>query len=146
MRIESTGNIFDANADAVCVTTNGIVCSTDAVMGAGIAKEADMRYNLKAALGQKLKSHGNHVYDMGLFGNKHIVTFPTKHHWRAESDITLIKQSCHELVALADSNNWKKILLPPVGCGCGGLSFEKDVKPVIGAILDDRFTIGFFTK
>lgn len=143
MRIESRGNIFDEMADAVCVTTNGVVCSTGAVMGAGIAKEADMRYNLKAALGQKLKMHGNHVYDMGSFDSKHIVTFPTKHNWRYKSDIALIKQSCYELVSLANGNNWKEVLLPPVGCGCGGLDFEKDIKPVIGSILDDRFVICF---
>lgn len=141
MKTEVKGNIFDEKADAVCVTTNGIVCRTGAVMGAGIAKEANMRYNLSASLGKKLKETGNHVYDMGVFDNKHVITFPTKNDWRDPSDIALIKQSCIELITLADANNWKEILLPPVGCGCGGLNFEKDVKPVIGAILDDRFTI-----
>lgn len=144
MRIESRGNIFGEKADAVCVTTNGVVCSTGAVMGAGIAKEADMRYNLKTALGEKLKLYGNHVYDMGVFDGKHVVTFPTKNHWRYKSEISLIDQSCRELVSLANANNWKEILLPPIGCGCGGLDFEKDVKPVISPILDDRFVICFF--
>lgn len=143
MRVETRGNIFDEKADAVCVTTNGVVCSTGAVMGKGIAKEADMRYNLKTALAEKLRAHGNHVYDMGLFENKHIVTFPTKNHWRDNSEIMLIIQSCHELIKLADDNNWKEILLPPVGCGCGGLNFEGQVKPVIDSILDDRFVICF---
>lgn len=143
MRIEKRGNIFDASANAVCVTTNGIVCRTGAVMGAGIAKEANMRYHLSGILAENLKKSGNHVYDLGVYDNKHVLSFPTKNHWRDGSDIELIKQSCRELVALADKNKWTEVLLPPVGCGCGGLNFNKDVKPVIEQILDDRFVICF---
>ncbi len=143
MRIETRGNIFDEKADAVCVTTNGVVCSTGAVMGKGIAKEADDRYHLKAALGKQLQLYGNHVFDMGVYDGKHVVTFPTKNHWHYGSEIHLIEQSCRELVTLTNNNDWKEVLLTPVGCGCGGLDFEKDVKPVISSILDERFVICF---
>ena len=143
MRIENRGNIFDECANAVCVTTNGIVCQTGAVMGAGIAKEANMRYHLSNKLGQMLDKNGNHVYDLGVYDNKHLVSSPTKNHWHDPSDIKLIKQSCRELVALADANNWTEVLLPPVGCGCGGLDFNNQVKPVIETLLDDRFVICF---
>lgn len=143
MRIEKRGNIFDASADAVCVTTNGVICRTGAVMGAGIAKEANMRYHLSNSLAAKLKAGGNHVYDLGIYDNKHILSFPTKNHWRDASDIDLIKKSCKELVDLANTNNWSEVLLPPVGCGCGGLDFNTQVKPVLEAIFDDRFVICF---
>lgn len=134
-------DIFNVKGDAICVTTNGITRKDGtAVMGAGIAKTANMRYNLDTELGNKLRTTGNHVYDMGIFNQHHIVTFPTKHHWRDLSDLELIKQSCLELVALADSNNWKEIYLPPVGCGCGGLDWD-DVEYAISPILDDRFII-----
>lgn len=143
MRIEKRNNIFDECADAVCVTTNGIVCRTGAVMGAGIAKEANTRYRLSYKLGQMLNKSGNHTYDLGIYDNKHVVSFPTKNHWRDSSDIRLIEQSCRELVTLTNKNNWTEVLLPPVGCGCGGLDFNKQVKPVIESILDDRFVICF---
>ena len=143
MRIKKRGNIFDASTDAVCVTTNGVICRTGAVMGAGIAKEANARYHLSGILAEKLRMSGNHVYDLGVYDNKHILSFPTKNHWRDPSDIELIEQSCLELVALANANNWTEVLLPPVGCGCGGLNFQTQVAPVLEEILDDRFVICF---
>ena len=148
MKTMFTSDIFNETADAICITTNGIINRFgNAVMGAGIAKQAKMRcLGIDNALGKKLASTGNHVYDMGVYsnnGNKHIVTFPTKNHWKDNSDIELIKQSCHELVALADTNNWTTVMLPPVGCGLGGLDFNTQVKPVISELLDDRFVICF---
>lgn len=60
-----TKNIFDEQGDAVCVTTNGIVkANGEAVMGAGIAKEAN-RYNLARELGTRLRAGGNHCYMIG---------------------------------------------------------------------------------
>ena len=147
MRIADTIDIFKETADAVCVTTNGIVKRDgSAVMGAGIARLADAKYKLASKLGAMLKKSGNHCSDMGLYDNKHIVTFPTKKHWKDMSSLTLIKQSCHELVAMADKNNWNNVLLPAIGCGLGQLDFETQVKPVIETILDDRFTICFLTN
>lgn len=59
MQVLSTDqNIFDlpdAPHTAVCVTTNGIVKRNgQAVMGKGIAKEADMRFHVSDLLGKKL--------------------------------------------------------------------------------------------
>ena len=60
-------NIFDLGDDAICVTTNGMIKNDGlAVMGAGIAKEADNRYKLARTFGQKLRETGNHVFDMGV--------------------------------------------------------------------------------
>lgn len=137
--INGTQNIFDLDCDAVCVTTNGMTRRDGtAVMGAGIAKEADIRYKLAVSLGQKLAETGNHCYDMGVHDGRHVITFPTKNDWRDDSDLELIKQSCKELVELADSLELTNVLLPPVGCGCGRLSHET-VFPVVAELLDDRF-------
>lgn len=60
-------NIFDLGGDAICVTTNGMIKNDGlAVMGAGIAKEADNKYKIARTLGQKLRETGNHVFDMGV--------------------------------------------------------------------------------
>lgn len=138
--------IIPPSADAVCVTTNGMTKNNgDAVMGAGIARSFAEKYpSLPKTLGEKLRTEGNHVHDIATITNayreQHIVSFPTKHHWKNDSDIALIKQSAEELKALADKNNWTCIYLPRPGFGCGRLSWLY-VKPVIANILDDRFIV-----
>lgn len=135
-----TKNIFDEQGDAVCVTTNGIVKKNgEAVMGAGIAKEANIRYNVARELGNKLHKSGNHCYIIGK-ADKAIVSFPTKNNWADDSSIELIEQSCHEIKQLADQNNWTRILLPMVGCGCGHLN-SNTVRSLMSTILDDRFIL-----
>ena len=141
MLIRNVKNIFDETGDAVCVTTNGVVkANGKAVMGAGIAKEANMRYHIAAQLGHKLRTSGNHCYDLGSYDGKNLVSFPTKYDWRNDSDIELIKQSCKELVQLVDRNGWNTVLLPPVGCGCGKLDFNI-IKTMLEQLLDDRFVL-----
>lgn len=146
-------NIFDiADNDfntAVCVTTNGKVKTNGyAVMGRGIALEADRRFHLAERLGKLLSRYGNVPFDMGSMTHHggeahryHIITFPTKHHWKDPSDIKLIERSAKKLVEICDKNNITKCYLPPVGCGLGGLDFNRDVAPVLSKILDNRFII-----
>lgn len=134
------------NENIVCVTTNGIIKKDgNAVMGAGIAKTADMRFQLAAKLANHLKSNGNVVADLGVYQYEnsqfHIISFPTKNHWRDSSIPELIRQSAMQLVALANKNNFKHIFMTPPGCGCGGLNYKTDVKPLLEPILDDRFII-----
>jgi hypothetical protein len=76
-----------------------------------------------------------------------IISFPTKHHWRENSNIYLIKKSAEELEALIryriQIKLWDEnvtILLPRPGCGNGGLNWSY-VKPVIAPILSDNVTI-----
>lgn len=155
MRILNTNrNIFDlpANNSAVCVTTNGIIKQNGyAVMGKGIALEADRRYGLSKKLGKELQLHGNHVHFLGDFNNGpnrnvRILSFPTKNDWRNNSDLTLIRRSAYELIAACIEHGIKQCYLPPAGCGCGGLDFETQVKPVLMPILDENITgIDFIT-
>lgn len=143
-------NIFEAasgDTEAICITTNG-VCKVngDAVMGKGIAKTADEIFHLSKTLGYLLRTQGSRVYHMGKYSVKgcepyNVFTFPTKHHWHDNSDIELIKQSAKELVVLCDIYEITKCYLPPVGCGCGGLLYDLDVRPIISELLDDRFIV-----
>ncbi|MCK5615962.1 ADP-ribose-binding protein [Candidatus Pacearchaeota archaeon] len=138
---EINGDIFKLAAEAICVTTNGMIKKNqEAVMGAGIALTAKNKYpNLPLSLAIKLRIGGNHVFHIPQDG-VNIITFPTKNHWRDDSSITLIVQSCKELVALADDKGWENILLPRPGCSNGKLEWEK-VKLIIEPLLDDRFTV-----
>lgn len=144
MQIIYGKNIFTMpqnQMEAITITTNGMTKKDGtAVMGAGIAKTASLRYPFLAKnLGRNLCKTGNHVYDMGLFDNFHIITFPTKNHWKNPSDIHLIEQSCQELVTIANQLSLNKIYCVPFGCGCGNLDWHTQVKPICDKYLDDRF-------
>lgn len=149
----TNSNIFDLpeNAShAVCVTTNGIVkANGKAVMGAGIAKEADDRFSLAGLLGEYLRKYGNRAFHMGAKTNAKtgnqlsIITFPTKYDWREDSSLGLIQQSAENLIRICGNRNISKIYLPPVGCGKGRLDWESQVCPLLEPMLDDRFTVVF---
>jgi hypothetical protein len=114
-------------------------------MGRGIALQARERYpRIDYTLGKLVAACGNHVYVLQEEG---IVSFPTKWDWCKQSDIELIKRSALELsyllrCALGPEDT---VLLPPPGCGNGGLTWE-NVKPVIAPLLDDHYIVVHYTK
>lgn len=138
--------------EAICVTTNGIVkADGHAVMGAGVALQANKYFNLSEKLGRYIQQYGNRAFNLGMYRRDflseprpvyfHIFTLPTKHHWKEDSDITLICKSCEQLVEMCDKFGITKCYLTPPGCGCGNLNYERLVKPWISMILDDRFIV-----
>lgn len=149
--LQQTGNMWTLDADARCITTNGVTRPSDgaAVMGKGCAREARNRYpGVDVYLGLKISEAGNHVHHlmqapktpMGS-GMWVLLSFPTKDHWRDKSDLALIRRSCDELMAIADTEpTWQTILLPRPGCGAGGLSWPA-VEAVIAPLLDDRVVV-----
>jgi len=153
--------------DALVITTNGYVTKAGkAVTGRGCAKQAAAEYpTLSLWLGDMLKNEGNHVHHCPLICGGSIVTFPVKmtketcavdksnvvQHmkgkffagqkvpgWACKARLGLIEQSAKELKAMADEKGWTDVLMPRAGCGAGELSWT-EVKPVLEAILDDRF-------
>lgn len=137
----------NSDENIVCVTTNGIIKHDGtAVMGAGIAKTANIRFNVAKKLADNLRN-GNNVYDLGEYTYKdsrfHLVSFPTKNHWRDNSLPYLIKQSAKQLLTLVNAHGFKHVYLVPPGCGLGKLDWNEDVKPLLEPFFDDRFTIVF---
>lgn len=143
--------------DAVCVTTNGIVRKDGrAVMGAGIAKYArDMFRGVDRRLGKNIKDFGNRAFALGWqpkitasqeSSRYHeakfmLLTFPTKHDWKEDSDPVLIQKSAKQVMGLADEHSLDTVYLPCPGCFNGHLDYEKDVRPVLVEELDDRFVV-----
>ena len=149
LELRGNYNIFDLpqHNEAMCVTTNGIV-KTDgnAVMGAGIAKQADQIFHLSNLLGKYLKQYGNRAFNLGRFQRPNgaiftVFSFPTKHDWKENSDITLICKSCEQLMEMCTKFGITKCYLTPPGCGCGKLNYKTTVRPWISQILDDRFIV-----
>lgn len=134
--------------DAVVITTNGIVKSDGlAVMGKGIAKIADQKFELAKQLGDYINQYGNRSFFMGVktdsqTGHKmRVITFPTKHNWRDNSNLNLIRLSAEQLVSTCDKFNVTTCYMTQPGCANGGLNFETQVRPILESILDDRFIV-----
>ena len=136
----------NADKNIVCVTTNGIIKKDGtAVMGAGIAKTTNQRFKVSDKLADNLRTNGNTVCDLGSYywrtSKFHIFAFPTKHDWKDPSNLELIEQSAQQLVNIVNTQGFEHIFLTRPGCGCGGLDWENQVKPLLEPIFDDRFTI-----
>jgi hypothetical protein len=143
------GNLWEYHRRGhwVCVTTNGVVTGKGLlVMGKGVALDAASRFpGLPLALGQKVRQEGNKLF---LFPNERIISFPTKHHWRDNSDLTLIRESteslrmCWPIVSQVSTMTGVQplpICLPKVGCGNGGLDWNAQVLPLLNGLLDDNY-------
>lgn len=151
---EIKGNIFSPdlldNANAICFTSNGVVKSNGRLtMGAGIALTfRELFKDIDLLAGHAVKANGNIcqvVYDWRNLKDQNriikIVAFPTKNHWRSNSDLSLIVSSTKQLIELINFNCWSKVLITRMGTGNGGLNWEKQVKPAVENILDDRVCV-----
>lgn len=137
--LEISGNLWDIEADARCITTNGVIKKDGClVMGAGIAKQAMIRYpGIDKRLGELVKLFGNVPCYLPEIN---IISFPTKNDWRDDSDLLLIEESARALKLLVDAHNFKRVVMPKPGCGLGKLDW-KDVRNILLPILDNRFII-----
>jgi hypothetical protein len=139
------------SGDALCVTTNGIITNAGKlVMGAGVALEFRNRFaGIDAKLAGYVSKYGNRVFRIGKanISGKEVMlfSFPTKHHWKEQSDLKLIEQSCIQLKEVVEKFKIQgDVYLPAPGCGNGGLNWEIDVKStVLKHLADDKYIICF---
>ncbi len=139
-----SGNLLESKASALVNTVN-----TVGVMGKGIAlqfknefphsyriyREACLKHELK--IGQLLT-----IVDSSLlWGERLIINFPTKTHWRLPSEYSYIEKGLQALVKLITEKHIKSLALPALGCGNGGLDWLRvkkmicqHLEPVDGAI------------
>lgn len=153
--LEAYGNIWDiadeGGWDALVITTNGFVRKDgEAVMGRGIALEANNRYpGLAKDVGTRIRNFGNNVHIFFDYDPKfELITFPVKPifgpngepGWKAKAQFPIILSSIEELLYFVDRYDWMDILMPRPGAGNGGLDW-KQVKSKIEPLLDNRFTV-----
>lgn len=126
------GDLLKADAEALVNTVNCV-----GVMGKGIAlqfKQAFPEYFVayeKACKKGQIRLGDVHVYSTGrLLNPKHIISFPTKKHWRAKSQLSDIETGLDSLVEVISQLNIRSVALPPLGCGYGGLNWS-EVEPLI---------------
>jgi O-acetyl-ADP-ribose deacetylase (regulator of RNase III) len=121
------GNLLEDKAQALVNTVN-----TVGVMGKGIALQFKEAFpnNFKvyaAACKQKELQPGKLLVfkEQTLQGEKIIINFPTKTEWFKKSEYEYIEEGLKELVKVVVDYSIKSIAIPPLGCGNGGLNWEK---------------------
>lgn len=151
---EEVGDLFDYKPDNVAplwkvVPTN---CNVDnkgrAVMGAGVAGELARRWpEVKYLHGVQLLHARQHpkVQVLGVLEGALWIVFPTKQDWKTKATLTMIGTACWELSLLLTRQVIRPhVVMPQVGCGCGGLKWSK-VKPLIEP-LGNEYDITILTR
>lgn len=136
--IQLSGSLWGYTADYKCVTTNGIVSRGCLIMGAGVALQAKQRFpDLPKKLGVWVRKYGNRPF---ICPEEKLITFPTKHSWRDDSDLDLIVDSARKIVQITDKYSLDKVFMTRPGCGNGGLNWI-NVSAAISGVFDDRFVV-----
>lgn len=124
-------DIFESKAK---VLVNPVNCV--GVMGKGLALQFKQRFPQNYKEYRKFCDRDEFkVGNLIIFGpenNKIIINFPTKVHWRDSSRYEYIELGLQKLVTYDGFKRYdiKSIAIPPLGCGLGGLDWNK-VKPMI---------------
>jgi len=129
------GDMFACPAEAIVNTVNCV-----GVMGKGVALEFKRRWPDNFRAYRKLCESGElrpgrvFVYEQAdLFGGdgrRFLVNLPTKDHWRDPSRIEWIEAGLEDFASQARDLAMKSVVIPPLGCGNGGLDWAK-VRPLI---------------
>lgn len=136
MTIEyKSGDMFGEAAEAIVNTVNCV-----GVMGKGVALEFKRRWpdNFRAYKrlcdAGKLSPGKMFIFQMGdlLEGTERqfLINFPTKQHWKAKSKIEYVERGLDDLAHQVRELSIKSIVMPPLGCGNGGLDWN-EVRPLI---------------
>jgi O-acetyl-ADP-ribose deacetylase (regulator of RNase III)/uncharacterized protein YwgA len=127
-----TGNMLEADTEALVNTVN-----TVGVMGKGIALQFKERFPMNFKIYANACKKGEMqvgkmlvVKENTLNGEKLIINFPTKTEWFKKSQYSYIEAGLKDLAKVMEEYNIKSIAIPPLGCGNGGLIWEK-VKPMM---------------
>ncbi len=138
MITESSGNLLEADADALVNTVN-----TVGVMGKGLALQFRRAYPemfrdyARAAKAGEVRLGSMHVWPTDqLTGPRYVINFPTKGHWKSPSRLADVASGLDDLVAVIRALDLGSVALPPLGCGNGGLDWAV-VAPLIRARLGD---------
>lgn len=134
-----SGDIFQSNAIVLVNPVN-----TVGVMGAGLALKFRQKYPFMYVNYKRLCA--NHELVVGkprLVSRENglILLFPTKTDWREPSKLEYIEEGLACLHSAIMSNSYTlgrySFAFPKLGCGCGQLDWNSDVKPIMEKYLFD---------
>ncbi|MFG1857516.1 macro domain-containing protein [Actinomadura geliboluensis] len=129
MIVERTGNLLRDDAQALVNTVN-----TVGVMGKGLALQfkrafpANFRAYVRACADNRVRP--GKIFATSGDGDRWILNFPTKRHWRQPSRLEDVRAGLDDLVRVLVELRIESVAVPPLGCGNGGLSWDV-VRPLI---------------
>lgn len=142
MIIESSGSIFDSNAQ---VLVSPVDCT--GVQGAGLALEFKKRFPLSCEWYKKECLDGQSSIGRCQFARNVyplLCFFPTKRNYWEKSNLPDIRLGLVNLVSWCKQCSIESIAIPALGCGLGGLDWA-DVKLLIEeAFKDFKGTVYLF--
>lgn len=130
--IYRTGNIANDESDMIINTVNCV-----GVMGKGVALAYKKKFPAmfkeykQLCIEKKIR-----IGKMFVFITKnedrtqYVVNFPTKYYWRKPSKLEWIEYGLEDLSNLMLTCNPATLAIPPLGCGNGGLKWER-VEPMV---------------
>lgn len=133
----TTGDLLSSKAQALVNTVN-----TVGVMGKGIALHFKEMFPYNFTVYAEACKRGELepgkmlvVKDSNLaLGERLVINFPTKVHWRQPSKYEYIEDGLQDLVRVIREYGITSIAIPPLGCGNGGLDWAV-VKEMINKVL-----------
>ncbi len=126
------GNMLKAEAEALVNTVNCV-----GFMGKGIALQFKKAYPdnfeayRKACAAGQVQPGRMHIFELrSMLNPKFVINFPTKRDWRANSRYEDIEAGLKALVSDVRRLGITSVAVPPLGCGLGGLDWNR-VRPMI---------------
>ncbi|XVV11404.1 macro domain-containing protein [Actinoplanes sp. CA-131856] len=122
------GDLLAADVEALVNAVN-----TAGVMGKGIALQFKRAFPANYQAYRAACARGEvRAGRMWVFaeGDRQIINFPTKHHWRDKSRLDDIAAGLDSLVSVVRERAVTSLAVPALGCGADGLAWA-DVRPLI---------------
>ena len=133
------GDIFAEEVEALVNTVNCV-----GVMGRGVALQFKRAFPANFnAYAERCKRNEMLPGQVFVFetGNpvspRFIINFPTKRHWRSKSRTEDIESGLHSLVGAIEERGIRSVALPALGCGLGGLDWNREVRPMLVATFSE---------
>lgn len=134
----TVGNLLESDTQALVNTVN-----TVGVMGKGIALQFKEKYPANFRIyadackkGEVITGRMLVTRDRTLEGEKIIINFPTKTEFYRKSQYRFIEEGLQDIIRVIEEYNIGSLAMPPLGCGYGGLKWEK-VKALIEQYLSN---------
>lgn len=138
MITETSGNILESQAQAIVNTVNCV-----GVMGKGLALQFKRAYPANfQAYASACRAGQVHIGAMfvhrisSLDGPEFIINFPTKQHWRNDSDIEFIYRGLADLKQVIAIHGITSVAIPPLGVGNGNLNWDTVRAAIIDGLSD----------
>jgi O-acetyl-ADP-ribose deacetylase (regulator of RNase III) len=127
---ETTGDLLRDDAQALVNAVN-----TVGVMGRGIARQFKRAFpDVFTAYAEACadgRVQPGHILPVRLSdGDRWVLNFPTKRHWRQRSRLDDIEAGLDDLARILVRLDIRSVAVPPLGCGNGGLNWSQ-VRPLI---------------